>query len=491
MRLQTSLRLFAYIQGLIVGVFILGALGCTAISAPNFGAGPGGSSGAAGSGGAGPGIDAGQREAGGDGPGSLGDGRIATDGMKDAPGVGDGPSSGGGNGGGGSIGGAGGSGGGADGSPGGAGGSPGGAGGSPGGAGGNGGGGAGGMVPDAAVDYPALIPDALLASGATCSANGACASGICADAVCCDRVCTGCNACTRTLTGQPDGTCGFVTSGLNAHSTCKDETTTKKCGNDGTCDGAGACRNASTSVVCADASCSGSIFSPVSTCDGKGACVKVTTQDCAPYLCASTGCQKTCAVPADCDTTKYYCDTTKKTCAAKLSNGTPASSGAQCTSGFVADGVCCDRADCSGCMACTLALNGQTDGQCLAVPVNKVGHNTCTAANPPCGTTGMCDGAGHCQNGASATSCGSTCTGSTLTTKTCDGAGACVARTPTSCSPYVCAATGDVCGTKKGNQFIDGCSAIPAAQGIDGAQVNHDLGSLKPCAYRSHRACPT
>ena len=84
MRLQTSLRLFAYIQGLIVGVFILGALGCTAISAPNFGAGPGGSSGAAGSGGAGPGIDAGQREAGGDGPGSLGDGRIATDGMKDA-----------------------------------------------------------------------------------------------------------------------------------------------------------------------------------------------------------------------------------------------------------------------------------------------------------------------------------------------------------------------------------------------------------------------
>jgi hypothetical protein len=68
----------------------------------------------------------------------------------------------------------------------------------------------------------------------------------------------------------------------------------------------------------------------------------------------------------------------------------------------------------------------------------------------------MCDGAGHCQNGASATSCGSTCTGSTLTTKTCDGAGACVARTPTSCSPYVCAATGDVCGTKKAPGI--GCS---------------------------------
>jgi hypothetical protein len=38
--------------------------------------------------------------------------------------------------------------------------------------------------------------------------------------------------------------------------------------------------------------------------------------------------------------------------------------------------------------------------------------------------------------------------------------------------------------------FMDGCSASPTARGIDGGQVNHPLGSLKPCAYRSHRACP-
>jgi len=126
------------------------------------------------------------------------------------------------------------------------------------------------MVPDAAIDAPALIPDALSASGATCSANSDCASNVCADGFCCDKACTGCNACDQTLTGQPSGTCAPVTSGKNAHNFCKDETTTKKCGNDGTCDGAGACRYASTSVVCTDASCNGSVFTPVSTCDGKG-----------------------------------------------------------------------------------------------------------------------------------------------------------------------------------------------------------------------------
>ena len=46
-------------------------------------------------------------------------------------------------------------------------------------------------------------------------------------------------------------------------------------------------------------------------------------------------------------------------------------------------------------------------------------------------------------------------------------------------------------GPNEGNQFMDGCSASRTAQGIDGAQVNHDPGSLKPCADRNRRACPT
>jgi hypothetical protein len=42
--------------------------------------------------------------------------------------------------------------------------------------------------------------------------------------------------------------------------------------------------------------------------------------------------------------------------------------------------------------------------------------------------------------------------------------------------------------TALSNQFIDGCSATPAGQGMDGAQVNHDPGSLQRCADRDRRA---
>ena len=447
MRLEPSLRrLASYLQSLIVGVFILGALGCTAISAPKFGAAAGGSSGTAPLGGGAAGRDGG--------------GGGATDGMKDAKGVADGPSSGGGNSGsGGRSGGIG--------------------------SGGGSGGGAGGMAPDAAIDAPALIPDGFVPAlqGATCSANSDCASTVCADAVCCDKACTGCNACIQTLTGKSDGTCAPVTSGLSAHNACTDQRGTNQCGNDGTCDGAGACRNASTSVVCTDASCNGSVFTPVSTCDGKGACVVVKTQDCTPFACAQTGCSNTCTTAADCNNpTTYYCDSATKTCASKLSNGKAASSGSQCTSGVVADGVCCDK-DCTGCSACTKLLNGQTDGQCLAVPAGQVGHNTCTDSNTTCGTTGRCDGAGKCQYGAKGTKCGSTCTGATVTPKTCDGAGNCNAGTPTSCGLYVCASTGDVCGGTKGiGSACGGASECDSGFCADGRCCNRACtGSCEAC----------
>ena len=186
---STRLRYLEYFQGACLGfgILISGLFGCTSISAPKISPG----SASAGSSGTAP--------LGGGAAGRDGGGGGATDGMKDAKGVADGPSSGG-NGGGGS------------------------------GSGGSGSGGAGGMVPDAAIDAPTLIPDGFLPAiqGATCSANSDCASNVCSDGFCCDKTCTGCNACDQTLTGQPSGTCAPVTSGKNAHSFCKDETTTKK-----------------------------------------------------------------------------------------------------------------------------------------------------------------------------------------------------------------------------------------------------------------------
>lgn len=306
----------------------------------------------------------------------------------------------------------------------------------------------GGGALDAATDLPVALPDASLPLpvGAGCSAGSDCASGNCADGVCCDKLCSGCNSCKQTLTGKPDGTCAPVISGQDPHNTCADETASKPCGNDGTCDGAGNCRKVSNSRVCTSALCSGSTFTPAATCDGFGSCPVARTQDCTPFQCGLTGCLKTCASQLDCDSTASYCDTATNTCAAKLSNGKPASSGYQCSSGIVADGVCCNQACTAGCSACTLALNGlsapSTDGQCLPVKPGKLDpHNTCTASSSrPCGYDGTCDGAGGCHYPASGTSCGaSSCAGSTLSTQTCDSTHACASNNEPCKNSLVCA----------------------------------------------------
>lgn len=117
----------------------------------------------------------------------------------------------------------------------------------------SGGGGAGGGlsgVPDAALDVPVASPDsqAPLGQGKACIADTDCASGACVDGVCCNKSranCGGCNACTKALTGLDDGACGPVSVGKVAHDACTDETATKECGSDGTCDGKGACRKVS------------------------------------------------------------------------------------------------------------------------------------------------------------------------------------------------------------------------------------------------------
>jgi len=450
---SNHLRHPTYSQGvfLVVGILILGIGGCTSISLPkpyhpgDDAAGDSSDgvwldSGASGS-------DVGRGETSGDGAGSNGDTMAATEGVKD------GPSSGGGSGGA-----------------------------------GGGGGGGGGAGPDAPVDVPALQPDApnitrdtLAAVGAPCSASTECAAGNCVDGVCCAGPCSGCNACGVALTGKDDGVCAPVIGGKDPHGTCADETTTNQCGNDGWCDGAGACRKVSTSHVCVDASCTGSVFTPTSTCDGAGACKTVKSVDCAPSPCAKSGCVTTCAAQADCDKTTSYCDTVAKTCAAKKTNGSTASQTYECTSGFVADGVCCNQDNCTGCMACTKALNGQTDGQCRSVPQDQIAHAACTVSTDTCGATGMCDGAGACQYIAKGTACGSTCAGGSQTLKTCDGKGTCAAGTPTSCAPFACA--GDTCGTRKTPGFT--CSSTSECDSgfcADGRCCNRACtGSCEAC----------
>ena len=480
---RSTLRHFTCCRAipLFAGILISGALGCTSVKRPNFGTQDGAASGGAGgSGDAGLGSETGGGGANGD-AGSFSDGKIATDGAKDGASPGDSPASGGGSDGsaasGGSIG--------------------------IGGSTGTGGsiaigGSSGGSIaiggstvsggPDAAPDVPVLPPDGSspLPIGSACSASTDCALGNCVDGVCCEIACSGCNACKQTQTGKKDGTCAPVISGQDPHSTCADETATKQCGNDGTCDGAGACRKVSTSHICAPASCSADnkTFTPATTCDGAGACTVATPQGCGAFQCATSGCLKACSAQADCGAGNYCnipAGATAGTCAATKANGVAATQTFECTSGVVADGVCCNLA-CTGCSACTKALNGQTDGQCLSVPNGQVAHSACTASGTTCGLDGYCDGANKCRYPAAGTSCGTSCTGSTLTTKTCDGAGTCGAATSTCGGGLLCGAT-----TCKTTCTVD--TDCVTSDYCSSGTCTAKLGNGAPCSTSNQ--CPT
>jgi hypothetical protein len=220
-------------------------------------------------------------------------------------------------------------------------------------------GGAGGTdgrtTSDAVPDAPPALP-----IGVACTGDEQCASTHCVDGVCCEKTCGGCNACANVMTGKGDGFCAPVMSGSDPHLTCDDETASKPCGNDGTCDGEGACRKVGTNHVCAKATCNADgTFTPIATCSGKGECATVASQDCEGSPCApETGCAKPCLTIADDCGPGNYCNVTTKTCAVKKGNGQPATQPVECTSNIVADGVCCEK-ECTGCRACTAELNGQ------------------------------------------------------------------------------------------------------------------------------------
>jgi hypothetical protein len=72
------------------------------------------------------------------------------------------------------------------------------------------------------------------------------------------------------------------------------------CGNDGTCNGAGACRLYISGTQCVAPTCSGTTSTPARTCNGTGTCQTVSTSSCSPFACGATTCKTTCATDADC-----------------------------------------------------------------------------------------------------------------------------------------------------------------------------------------------
>ena len=346
-------------------------------------------------------------------------------------------------------------------------------------------------------------PPALLPTGSKCSKGSECALGNCVDSVCCESACSGaCTACAATVTGKADGICASVLDGLDPHNNCQDVTATNQCGTDGACNGSGACRNVGTSHVCKPASCSNGSFTPQSTCDGLGMCKTPAAENCGASTCALTGCVKACTTQAECTTTSYCkipSGGTSGTCTAKNPNGTVATQTFECTSGVVADGVCCNQT-CSGCMACSGSpATGSAAGTCANALNGQDPHNTCAASGVTCGLDGSCDGAGACRStplpGAACTQSNKCLTGTTCisgacgggTAVTCNGASGCkkagVCQTSSGACVYDNVTDGTTCNDGNGCTTPDKCTS-----GVCGGPLC-TADASKPSCSPSTNAC--
>jgi Cellulose binding domain len=271
--------------------------------------------------------------------------------------------------------------------------------------------------------------------GAVCGGAAECVSGLCQQGVCCSSSCTGtCRSCA--LAGSA-GTCALVPVGQDPLGQCADNGAAT-CGTDGTCDGAGGCRLYAAGTTCAAASCAGTTFTPARACNGTGTCVAATTASCDPYVCGTAACKTSCTANADC-TSPNSC--TAGSCG-KKPTGAACGAGAECNSGFCAQGFCCATACGGTCQSC--ALTGSV-GTCTAVPAGQDPLDQCADQGAAsCGTDGSCDGSAGCRKYANGTTCAaSACAGTALTpARTCDGAGTCKTVTATTCGAYVCGASG-------------------------------------------------
>ncbi len=206
---------------------------------------------------------------------------------------------------------------------------------------------------------------------------------------------------------------------------CSGTTCVPKLG-DGTACGAG---NQCTSGFCVDNVCCGTKCDAL--CD---ACTKALKGGGADGTCGP--------VPAGdlgrglCKDTSYCAE---GACKAKKENGLDAKAGFECTSGIVADGVCC-ATTCDGvCEACDIA---GTKGTCAPVK-GAPKHGTCPAAGAdPCSAS-SCDGATRktCAlfAGPDVVCRAAACTAGVETAETkCEGKGVCPAASTRPCDPLVC-----------------------------------------------------
>ncbi len=349
-------------------------------------------------------------------------------------------------------------------------------------------------------------------NGQTCVAGSECASASCQDGTCCADGCTtACRSCANAA-----GTCTTVVT--NA--------TDNNCSGTNICDSTGACKlgagqACSSAAECATGNCVDGYCCNTACAGGcdvcaaslgatlNGTCTNLPKGNpgtgCNGFLCsgASPACPTSCSLDTDCAST-HYCD--GSTCQPKKATGESCTAANQCggSAPYCVDGVCCQTACSSPCMACAAALKQSltNNGECGPAATGQDPHNDCSQDLPSsCGNTGVCDGNGGCALYPAQTACGATsCVGSSVKGKVCDGLGLCVTEANgIPCAPYLCAAgsctspcgtesdcvagnycEGGVCKSKVGNGSA--CSTASSCQSgfcVDG--VCCDSGCTQQC----------
>jgi hypothetical protein len=303
----------------------------------------------------------------------------------------------------------------------------------------------------------------LRSPGSPCNVGTECTTGVCsAEKVCCDTACNGpCVSCKLPAT---NGKCSPIAAGNTDPTGQCMVSAPATCGNDGKCNGAGACTKYPANTPCAPASCPAGQATRTlgKTCNGAGACsVGGGAQACAPFTCdGAQACRDTCVTNADC--------VAPNTCVGNVCGKKPAgatcSSTDQCSAGlFCTDGFCCNSASCGACKACnaTGACQNDDGNACTATDMCHVSDGTCSGGacqrasiscddNNPC-TADSCDAQTGCvHTKLTGTQCNdqNACT----QTDTCQ-AGVCTGSNPVTCGGATQCKTAGVC-----NPATGGCT---------------------------------
>jgi hypothetical protein len=142
------------------------------------------------------------------------------------------------------------------------------------------------------------------ALGTSCDMNNPseCDSGFCSNGVCCKTDCSMMSSCYSCAQAGTEGFCMPITAGAKPADPSKCQAMDMStCGLDGTCDGAGNCRNFPAGTTCLPATCSSATLRPAGTCDGKAHCQVPAATTCGGFTCATaSACKTSCATDVDC-----------------------------------------------------------------------------------------------------------------------------------------------------------------------------------------------